>query len=147
MAKREREIRELERQQEEKMQKEEEEKRKIKEEEDRIKKRKEDYQREAERSKSLLPPEPEENNPIACKIVLRYPDGEKTMERRFVKYEKISVLYLFVKSKGREIFTEEESNDFNLIFGFPPKNLENSKNKTLEEEGMFPNAIINISEK
>ena len=146
MAKREREMRELERQQEEKQRKEEEEKKKIKEEEMKKKKLEEDYKKEAEKSKNLLPPEPEENNADACKIVLRYPDGNKAMERRFLKNEKIAVLYLFVKSKGREIFSEEESNDFDLIFGLPPKNLKNSKDKSLEEEGMFPNAIINIKE-
>ena len=147
LAKREREIKELEKQQEEKMRKEEEEKRKIREEENKKKEREEIYIKEAEKSKNLLPPEPEENNPNCCKIILRYPDGDKTMERRFLKTEKVISLYLFVKSKGREIFTEEEYNDFDLIFGFPPKNLENSKNKTFEEEGMFPNAIINIREK
>ena len=147
MAKREREIRELEKQQEEKMRKEEEEKRRIIEEENKKKEREENYIKEAEKSKILLPPEPEENNPNCCKVILRYPDGDKTMERRFLKNEKVIHLYLFVKSKGREIFTEEENNDFDLIFGFPPKNLENTKNKTFEEEGMFPNAIINIREK
>ena len=98
-------------------------------------------------SKKLLPPEPDENNPDVCKIVLRYPDGEKTIERRFLKTERVRVLYYFVKSIGREIFFEDESNDFDLIFGFPPKNLQNSKYNTLEEEGLFPNAYIQIREK
>ena len=106
----------------------------------------EDYQKEAEISKKLLPDEPSEDNPDACRIILRYPDGEKTIERRFLKTEKVHVLYIFVKSKGREIFFEQESNDFDLIFGFPPKNLDNSKNNSLEDEGLFPNAIIQIRE-
>ena len=145
--KREREFKELERQQEEKLRKEEEEKQKIIDEENRVKKLKEDYEKDAEMSKKLLPAEPDENNPDACKIVLRYPDGEKTIERRFLKTERVRVLYYFVKSKGREIFFEDESNDFDLIFGFPPKNLQNSKYNTLEEEGLFPNAYIQIREK
>ena len=107
----------------------------------------ENYQKEAEISKNLLPPEPNESNPDVCTIILRYPDGVKTMERRFLKTDKINALFYFVKSKGREIFSEREYNDFELIFGFPPKNLGNSKEKTLEEEGMFPNGIINIKEK
>ena len=78
--------------------------------------------------------------------MFRYPTGEKNIERRFLKTEKIEILYFFVKSKGREIFFEKESNDFELIYGIPPKNLENSKNKTLEEEGLYPNAIIQIKE-
>ena len=145
--KREKEIRELERQQEEKMKKEEEEKQKILDEENEIKRRKEDYEKEAEASKQLLPKEPDEENQDVCRIVLRYPYGEKTMNRRFLKTDKVNVLYLFVKSFGREIFFEEESNDFDLIYGFPPKNLEDSKNNTLDEEGMFPNAMIQIREK
>ena len=144
--KREREFKELERQQEEKIRKEEEEKQKIIDEENKIKKRMEDYQKEAEISKKLLPDEPSEDNPDVCRIILRYPDGEKTIERRFLKTEKVNVLYIFVKSKGREIFLEQESNDFDLIFGFPPKNLDNSKNNSLEDEGLFPNAIIQIRE-
>ena len=144
--KREQEIKELERQQEEKKRKEEEEKQKIIDEENKIKKRMEDYQKEAEISKKLLPDEPSEDNPDVCRIILRYPDGEKTIERRFLKTEKVNVLYIFVKSKGREIFFEQESNDFDLIFGFPPKNLDNSKNNSLEDEGLFPNAIIQIRE-
>ena len=79
--------------------------------------------------------------------MFRYPTGEKNIERRFLKTEKIEILYFFVKSKGREIFFENDSNDFDLLYGFPPKNLENFKDKTLEEEGMFPNAIIHIREK
>ena len=128
---------------EEQKRKEEEEKRKKKEEEDKIK----NYEREAEFSKEILPEEPEENNSNACNIVFRYPTGEKNIERRFLKTEKIDILYFFVKSKGREIFFENDSNDFDLFYGFPPKNLENFKDKTLEEEGMSHNAIIQIREK
>ena len=145
--KREKEFKELERQEEEKLRKEEEEKQKIIDEENRIKKLKEDYEKDAEMCKKLLPAEPDENNPDTCKIVLRYPDGEKTIERRFLKTERVRVLYYLVKSKGREIFFEDGSNDFDLIFGFPPKNLQNSKYNTLDEEGLFPNAYIQIREK
>ena len=147
IAKREQEMKELERQQEEKIRKENEEKQKILEEENRIKKRDEDYEKQAEYSKQLIPPEPEEDNPNATKIIIKYPDGVKSIERRFLKSEKIEVLYILVKSKGREIFLEQESSDFYLTFGFPPKNLEDSKNKTLESEGLFPNAMIQIREK
>lgn len=146
LKKREQEIQELEREQLEKVKKEEEKKRKIKEEENLNKKRIEDYEKGAEMSKKLLPEEPEENNPEVSHIIFRYPDGEKTIERRFLKTNRINYLYLFVKSKGREIFFEQESNDFDLIYGFPPKNLDNSRYNTLEDEGLFPNAIIQIRE-
>lgn len=84
-----------------------------------------------------MPEEPEENNPDVSQIILRYPDGEKTIERRFLKTEKINVLYLLVKSKGREIFFDQESNNFDLIYGFPPKNLDNSKIILLKMKDYF----------
>jgi len=40
----------------------------------------------------------------------------------------------YVKSIGREIFVEPDTFDFNIIvMGFPPKNLDNLKDNTLEK--------------
>ena len=147
LAKREKEIKELERQQLEKEKKEEEEKRKILEEEKRIKKLNNKYEYEAKIVKMFLSIEPKEDNPDACHIKFRHPDGEKIIERRFLKTDKIASLYDYVKSIGREIFTEEDAFDFELIGGFPPKSLEDKKSNTLEEEGMFPNFMLQIKEK
>lgn len=146
-AKREREMRELERQQEEKMKKEEEEKQKILDEKNRQKKVIEDYEKDAERCKKLLTKEPDENDVNACHVIFRYPDGDKINERRFFKNEKIEILFHYIKSLGREIYFENESTDFDLIYGFPPKKLEKTKTKTLEEEGLCPRCIIQIREK
>jgi len=147
LAKRENEIKELERQQEEKEKKEEEEKRKILEEENRIKNLNNKYEYEAKAAKMILPKEPDENDPNACFIKFRLPDGEKIIERRFLKTDKIATLYDYVKSIGREIFMEQDSHDFDLFGGgFPPKNLGDKKNNTLEEEEMFPNFILQIRE-
>ena len=145
--KREREMRELEKQQEEKIRKEEEEKRKKLDEENEKKKKIENYEKEALICKQNLPNEPEESNPDVCRIMFRYPDGDKNSERRFLKTDKINILYTFVKSLGREIFSESESNNFDLFTGFPAKNLENSKNNTLESEGLFPSSMVQIREK
>ena len=143
-AKREQEMRKLEKLQEEKEKKEEEEKRKKLEEEKKIK----EYEKEAEIAKMILAPEPDENNPDVCFIKFRLPDGEKMKERRFLKTDKISVLYDYIKSIGREIFMEPDACDFDILYlGFPKKNLENSKNCTLEKEGLYPNSILQISEK
>ena len=147
LAKRENAIKELERQQLEKEKKEEEEKQKILEEEKRIKKLNRKYEYEAKMVKLFLSKEPEEDNPDACHIKFRHPDGEKIIERRFLKTDKIASLYDYVKSIGREIFSEEDAFDFELIGGFPPKSLEDKKSNTLEEEGMFPNFILQIKEK
>ena len=146
-AKREREIRELEREHEEKMKKEEEEKQKIIEENNRKKKLIEDYEREAERCKNFLLKEPDENDPNACHIIFRYPEGSKTNERRFFKNEKVEILFYYVKSLGTEIYSENDYKDFDLVYGFPPKIIENTKERTLEEEGLCPRCIIQIREK
>ena len=144
LAKREKEMRELEKMQEEKEKKEAEEKKKILEEEKKIKK----YEQESEIAKMILAPEPDANNPDVCHIKFRLPDGEKMKERRFLKTDKISILYDYVKSIGREIFMEPDATDFDILYvGFPPKNFENSKNNTLEKEGLYPNSILQISEK
>ena len=119
----------------------------LEEEKEKINKRNEEYQKEVENAKKILSKEPDENDSNSCLIILKYPDGVKTIERRFNKNDKIENLYLFVKSQGREIFFEEESSNFDLMYGFPPKSLDNSKKNTLDEEGLFPNAYIQIKEK
>ena len=140
LEKRENDIKELEKEFEEKEKKE-------KEEEDRINKMQIEYENEVAIAKQILPEEPEESNVDVCKIVFRSPDGEKTIERRFLKNDKVEILFTFIKSKGREIFDERESNDFNIIcLGIPPKSLESKKNNTLEEEGLFPNSLLQIKE-
>ena len=89
--------------------------------------------------------EPSEDDPDSTIICFRYPDGEKRIDRRFLKSHKIQNLYDFVTSLGKEIYTEEDNNSFSLYQAFPPKKYENMEN-TLEEEGLFPNAIIQIKE-
>ena len=147
LQKRENEMKALEREHEEKQRKEAEEKRKQLEEENRIEQIKKNYEDEAEIAKQILSEEPDEGNPDVCKIAFRVPDGEKTIERGFLKTDKISALYNYVKSIGRDIFTEPDSNDFDLCIPFPPKNLRDKMNNTLEEEGLFPNSFIQIREK
>ena len=140
-------MRELERIQEEKIKKEEEEKRKKEEEEERKIYELNKYEREIEQAANLLPEEPDDDNPNKCVILFRFPDGEKNVERKFLKTDKVRVLYLFVKSLGREIFTEEENKEFDIVQAFPPKNFEDRKNRTLEQEGLFPNSMLQIREK
>ena len=128
----------LEKKEEEKEQKEKELKEKIK-----------NYDNEVKNVKQILGKEPDDNNPDVCFIKFRVPDGEKILERKFLKTDKISILYDYVKSKGREIFMEPDATDFDILStsGFPPKNLEPFKNSTLEQEGFFPNVVLQIKEK
>ena len=74
-----------------------------------------------------------------------YPDGEKRKDRRFLKSHTIQNLYDFVNSLGKEIYSEEENNKFSLYQPFPPKKYVDMDN-TLEKEGLFPNAVVQIKE-
>ena len=95
----------------------------------------------------MLIKEPDDNDPNACHIIFRYPDGAKTNERRFFKNEKVEILFYYIKSLGREIYSENEYKDFDLVYGFPLKKIEKTKERTLEEEGLCPRCIIQIREK
>ena len=99
----------------------------------------------AEKAKNEIGDEPNAGNEDSTTICFRYPDGEKRIERRFLKSDKIRKLYDYVTSLGREIYTEEGNNTFSLYQPFPPKKYDNMEN-TLEKEGLFPNAIIQIRE-
>ena len=99
----------------------------------------------AEEFRQKFEKEPDENNPDCCTICFRYPDGEKTKIRRFMKTDTIKELYEYIKSLGNEIYTEDGNGIFSLYQPFPPKKYENMEN-TLENEGLFPNAVIQIKE-
>ena len=112
------------------------------------KKKKELFEKIEKMAEGLKPKfeqEPDQDNPDCCTICFRYPDGEKTKIRRFLKNDKIKELYDYVKSLGNEIYTEEGNGVFSLNQPFPPKKFENMEN-TLENEGLFPNAVIQIKE-
>ena len=58
---------------------------------------------QAKSALEILPEEPSDDNPDKCVIVFRFPDGEKVVQRKFLKTDKITNLYLHIKSFGREI--------------------------------------------
>ncbi len=89
--------------------------------------------------------EPDKDNPEATTICFRYPDGEKTKNRRFLKSHKIQNLYDYVTSLGEEIYTEKQNKNFTLHQPFPPKIYDKFEN-TLEQEGLYPNALVQIKE-
>ena len=138
------EMRELERIEEERQRKIKEEKEKQKRIEEEEKERLKKEAEEKEIFSSLVPPEPDDSNPDKCVIIFRMPDGEKNLQRKFLKTEKISVLYDYIKSLGKEIYSDEEYGNFSIIQTFPFKNFEDKLNSTLEEEGLFPNSLLQI---
>ena len=105
--------------------------------------------KEMEESKKILEnlkPEPDDENPDKCIILFRFPDGEKSVQRKFLKQDKIYLLYDYIKSLGREIFTEDDHHHFSLLQTFPFKLFDDKKDNTLEEEGLFPNSVLQIKE-
>ena len=140
------EMKQLERMEQEKEKKERKEKEEKRKEEEAKKKREEKLKEDKEIFSKLIPPEPDDDNPDKCIIIFRLPDGEKNIQRKFLKSDKISVLYDYVRSLGKEIYSEEEYNNFSIIQSFPFKNFENKINNTLEQEGLFPNAVLQIKE-
>ena len=105
--------------------------------------------KEIEESKKIaaqLKPEPEDDNPDKCIILFRFPDGEKSAQRKFIKQDKINDLYDYIKSLGRDIFTENEHHHFSLLQTFPFKSFDDKKDNTLEQEGLFPNSVLQIKE-
>ena len=105
---------------------------------------KEKKEKAKEASKKVLE-EPNSEDPDSTTICFRYPDGEKSINRRFLKNHRIQNLYDYVESLGEEIYTEKENNKFSLYQPFPPKKYDNMEN-TLEMENLFPNAVIQIRE-
>lgn len=90
-----------------------------------------------------IPPEPSQDDKDSSLIIFRCPDGERRHERRFLKSHKIQSLYDFVDTLGKDIF--EEGDSYELIQPFPYKAYVD-KEKTLEEEKLFPNAVLQIKE-
>jgi hypothetical protein len=73
-----------------------------------------------------------------CKLLFKFPDG-KVIERNFLKNEKIEQIYKFIQVSNIDY-------DFNLVQLYPYK-IYNDKNKTLEEEDLFPSSVIQIIKK
>ena len=102
--------------------------------------------KESNKIKENLKQEPDDDNPDKCIILFRFPDGEKSVQRKFLKQDKIKVLYDFIKSLGRDIFMEEEHHHFSLLQTFPYKLFDDIQDNTLEQEGLFPNSVLQIKE-
>ena len=104
-----------------------------------------EIEEKAKQAKEKLVEEPSPDDPDSTIICFRYPDGDKTINRRFLKSHTIQNLYDYITSFGNEIYTEKENNSFSLFQPFPPKKYDVMEN-TLEKEGLFPNAVVQIRE-
>lgn len=126
--------------QEQKKQKEIEEKNRLEKE----KKEKEQKHNLKQHKKKKLPEEPKEDNEKSTHIYFRFPDGEKA-ERRFYRNDKIGDLYTYIETLDNVQFNHEEGK-FDIVQAFPFINFQERK-KTLEEEKLFPNAVLQIRER
>jgi len=93
--------------------------------------KKEQRQRRAKR----VPPEPEASN-NATLIIFRMADGSK-IQRRFLKTEKLLVLFDYLDSLGGEL----TANDIRLSTNYPKRDLIDT-DKTLEVFGLHPQCIV-----
>ena len=144
LAKQENEIKKLENIVEQKRLEEEKKEKEEKEEENRIKQEELMQKMQVETLVKILPKEPSDEDPNKCTILFRFPDGEKVVQRKFLKTDIVALLYLYIKSLGREIYDENNENHFSLIQSFPFKNLDEVQSNTLEQEGLYPNAMLQI---
>eukprot|EP00347_Sterkiella_histriomuscorum_P016338 403353573 len=100
---------------------------------------------EAQQKKDQLPEEPAQDDPEACHLVLRLPGSGERVNRRFLKSQKIQVLYDFVESLGEQLQFESHHGQFTIFQSMPRKEYTNLE-KTLGEEGLFPRAMLQIKE-
>jgi hypothetical protein len=145
------EMRRLEQEEEEKKRriKLEEEKRRQKEKEEKEMLRKKQEEQQRSRTMKLfklkqLPVEPTADDKNSTHILFRCPDGIHRIERRFNKKDTVGDMYNFIESLDDVSFNQEGK--FELIQPFPFA-LFNDKEKTLEEEKLYPNAVVQIREK
>ena len=78
--------------------------------------------------------------------MFRLPGSGERVVRRFLKEEKIQMLYDFIDSLGDKIQFENPSKGSYMILQSLPRKEFTNKGKTLGEEGLFPRAMLQIKE-
>ena len=112
---------------------------------DELNRKQREFQETAKVVKESLPEEPKEDNPDAVTVQFRMPDGSQTIQRRFLKTDKIQLLYDYVHSLGAEEEFDHLAANFTILQNFPKKIFEDMGN-TLEAEGLFPRCKLYVRE-
>lgn len=99
----------------------------------------------AEELKKKLPEEPSEDNPDACTVQFRLPDGSESIQRRFLKSDKVQTLYDYIHSLAADEEFEGYTGEFDIIQNFPKKVFDDMES-TLEKEGLHPRSKLYIKE-
>jgi len=112
-----------------------------KENQEKIKVEQEKHEKEEKlsRKRKTLEKEPEKTEEGICEIAFRFPAGKRIV-RRFKKDEKIEILYNFIDCLQEEGIEEGK---YLLSQTMPKKAYKNLEN-TLENEQLFPKALIQI---
>lgn len=101
-------------------------------------------QMEVEELKANLPEEPEDG-PDSSTIQFRLPNSQ-SIQRRFMRTDKIKLMYDYVRSLGVKNGCGSGSN-FEILQTFPLKVFDSSSHeKTLDEVGLFPRAKLHVKE-
>ena len=82
------------------------------------------------------PLEPNEKDPNCCNITFRFIDDSLSFCRRFDKNTKIKELYCLISSKYPKLIYK--------LFKISPSTELNEKNKSLEEENLYPSGLIQV---
>jgi len=83
-----------------------------------------------------LTTEPQAGTPGAARIQFRLPNGFRSV-RRFLESDSVHMLYAYVESESND----EKGRRLDLRFGFPPKDLELIRTKTIGEASLSGEAI------
>ena len=102
--------------------------------------------KEPERRVIELPEEPAQDDPDSTNIVFRMPHSGERLQRRFLKTDKIQILYDFIddlqnkdkcKFDGVDCYTDQYH-----LFQIRPKVVYEDKQQTLEEASLWPRGPV-----
>jgi hypothetical protein len=83
-----------------------------------------------------LTDEPPAGMPGSCRIQFRLPNGSRAV-RRFLESDLVGMIYAFVESESKD----GQGRHLDLRYGFPPKDLQSVRNKTIREATLAGESI------
>ena len=94
-----------------------------------------------------MPEEPAAGAPDVAEVCFRAQGTGKRFNRRFLKTDKVGLLYNYVRTLPDEDLGFDDANSqFQIIQPFPRKVFEDHSEETLESLGIFPRALLQVQE-
>lgn len=91
--------------------------------------------------------EPEAGGPDIAEVSFRAQGSGKRFTRRFLKTDKVDVLYNYVRTLADEdLGFDDHNSQFSIMQAFPKKVFDEDSGETLESLGIFPRALVQIQE-